>query len=557
MGAAALLGGVGAIGMFAAVTWATQGSGGSSEMAVREVEPRVAIEQDSALSDDAKPTVTLAGVDAPASHEIPQEAVVVSVPVNNVTDDAVSEADEASTVQETSIAQVAPSDAIVSSALIEYACTEEAIESPVTVVAVNTSAAIETTTTPNPVAISLPNRERDALQAYLRDKVPRIEFDTSKQTILRLIFAAEDAKAKRKRQAEKAAALKEPNELSTVAESQSIAATQPKLLQRLIARRADVEGLQFRWGDQCQAEDGQALALDEISKAVRAIPLNDKRRNERILELLDNAKWHTVAAIPALEQILQVESAEIRLRLIEILRTIEGPESGQAIARRALYDLDEVVRQAAIFGLHDRPASDYEPTLVEGLRYPWEVAAWNAADALAQLSKDRNQTNPAVVDALLDQLEQPPPTAPFQDEQGNWRVRELASLGHLQNCVLCHAPSRQQEDRARGTVPTPSNPSGSPNVYYGSSGAPFGDLVRADVTYLKQDFSVVQQLENTAPWPSSQRIDYLVRARRLTLEEHAEAAARARAPDNPHRLALLYALRELTGLEQTELLALR
>jgi hypothetical protein len=44
-------------------------------------------------------------------------------------------------------------------------------------------------------------------------------------------------------------------------------------------------------------------------------------------------------------------------------------------------------------------------------------------------------------------------------------------------------------------------------------------LVRVDVTYLRQIFSVMQAVDDANPWPERQRFDFLVRTRQLTEEE--------------------------------------
>ena len=56
-------------------------------------------------------------------------------------------------------------------------------------------------------------------------------------------------------------------------------------------------------------------------------------------------------------------------------------------------------------------------------------------------------------------------------------------------------------------APPPGGPT-SPQYYDGD-----GIFVRADVTYLRQDFSVMQSVENPGKWPALQRFDFLVRIR--------------------------------------------
>jgi hypothetical protein len=83
--------------------------------------------------------------------------------------------------------------------------------------------------------------------------------------------------------------------------------------------------------------------------------------------------------------------------------------------------------------------------------------------------------------------------------------------------------------------------------------------VRADVVYLRQDFSVMQPVEKTLstdshsqkedPWPSFQRHDYLVRTRALTAAEVKAWQERPAADTYPQREAVLFALRGLTGVD--------
>jgi len=74
-------------------------------------------------------------------------------------------------------------------------------------------------------------------------------------------------------------------------------------------------------------------------------------------------------------------------------------------------------------------------------------------------------------------------------------------------------------------------------------------LVRADITYIRQDFSVQQP----APTPgttnlTNQRFDYLVRVRLLGSKDAKKLAAEVKElASYPQRDAVLFALRELTG----------
>jgi hypothetical protein len=64
---------------------------------------------------------------------------------------------------------------------------------------------------------------------------------------------------------------------------------------------------------------------------------------------------------------------------------------------------------------------------------------------------------------------------------------------------------------------------------------------------LRQDFSEPLTVEHPGPWPYYQRFDFCVRTRRLSQAEWAEMTRRPAA--NPQREAILFALRELTGLD--------
>jgi hypothetical protein len=270
-------------------------------------------------------------------------------------------------------------------------------------------------------------------------------------------------------------------------------------------------------------------------------------RLQQALELMTAKKhWEQADAIPTLVQLLQVEEEPVRLQLVAALSRIEGQEATAALVQRALFDLSADVRAAAIQALSHRPAEQYRRQLLDGLRYPWSTVADHAAEALANLHID-------VVPELIDMLDRPDPQAPTLSAEGRLVSRELVKVNHLRNCYLCHAPSqRTNDERLRGLVPTPGQP--IPELYYETQR---GDFVRADITYLKQDFSVKLDVEHAAPWPTAQRYDFFVRQRELTAEETAAYLAACLSPDAhwlrreessyPQRQAVLFALRKLTG----------
>jgi hypothetical protein len=80
-------------------------------------------------------------------------------------------------------------------------------------------------------------------------------------------------------------------------------------------------------------------------------------------------------------------------------------------------------------------------------------------------------------------------------------------------------------------------------MYYNAARA---DFVQADVTFLRQDFSVSQPVDNPSPWPTMQRYDYMVRLREATDAEMAQLQDTP-AATYPQRNAVLAALRQLSG----------
>src|SRR5205823_1157758 len=156
-----------------------------------------------------------------------------------------------------------------------------------------------------------------------------------------------------------------------------------------------------------------------------------------------------------------------------------------ALALRALFDLSPEVREGAIKSLEKRVPNYYVPLLVQGLRYPWPPVADNAAHALRKLKPE------GAVPKLVDLLDLPDPSAPSK-RLGKPVVRELVRLDHMRNCLLCHAPALTK-DVGSGPEGSPNGPVSVPGVplppgYYKAPGTVFA---RADITFLRQDFSVL------------------------------------------------------------------
>jgi hypothetical protein len=273
--------------------------------------------------------------------------------------------------------------------------------------------------------------------------------------------------------------------------SADIGPSQFKLL-TLQIKQPEQFSLPWRAGPDCTLGKEDAERLHVLSRFLRdclgkSAPPADVRPDPKKLKALiaadrDKAEELTKPqAIPTLMQLLQAENTPIRLLLVEMLADIKGKEASHALAQRALFDLSPEVREKAVQFLATRPAQEYQSFLVEALRYPWPAAADHAAEALVAL----NLT--ALVPDLVQLLKEPPPGRPVKKNDKEYDVKELVRINHLCNCVLCHAPSFAKDDLIRGRVPIPGED--PPPLYYNASS---GFFVRANTTYLRQDFSVVK-----------------------------------------------------------------
>lgn len=341
---------------------------------------------------------------------------------------------------------------------------------------------------------------------------------------------------------------KAANETKETKKKASGEAGKTKSIEEIIAQRSDLAGLPLQLGKECKKEKQAAKRMGELSRQLGRLDVKLARQSgmdlsgdllrdaSLVLELRENRIKLTSVDLAVLVQKFQAKGPGVRLELVKILNEYKEPEATRLLAQRAIFDLSREVREAATNALKHRPRGEYRKLLLDGLRYPWSPVAEHAADALIAL-EDR-----AAASKLVALLDQPDPEAPFQNEKGAWVVAEMVRINHLRNCVLCHAPSTSKDDPVRGLIPTPGKE--IPVVYYESA---HGDFARADITYLRQDFSVSQPVDNAAPWPFFQRFDYLIRRRPATPGE-VDARALIEGPASyPQREAVLYALRELTG----------
>lgn len=312
------------------------------------------------------------------------------------------------------------------------------------------------------------------------------------------------------------------------------------------------DGLPFSEKANCQLDSAAARYLETYSKHLhkqitqidnsvkRRFPSTFANRRDEVMahSLGQDPKCQAPRAVPALMQVLQVESTPVRQEVIELLSDKHTPQSTKALVNRAVFDLSPEVRQEANQALRQRTRRDYRAELLEALRYPWAPAAWHAAETLVAV-KDKN-----AVPNLVELLDAPEPTMPYRDKNNKLVVRELVRLNHAQNCLLCHAPSRDDKDPVRGFVPVPRS-----RAYYADRTS--GVLVRADVTYLRQDFSVMHDMDKSNAGRNLQRFDYLVRTREATEKEqlisYGEGTSPKEVPSYSQREAILFALRKLTG----------
>jgi HEAT repeat protein len=331
----------------------------------------------------------------------------------------------------------------------------------------------------------------------------------------------------------------------------------------LLSRVPGARQMPVRGFPVCQLTPDSAATLGVLSRALHAyldglapkdatgkrgnpIHVRDALRQERRGK---PPAWLRPEALPAMVQILMAEDVPLRLILVDMMADIPGPAAGVRLAQRAVYDLSPEVRRAAIDALRQRPAGEARRTLVDALRYPWPAAADHAAAALAALG-DRDAA-PLMV-ALLDK---PDPAAPYATKTGP-SVHELVRVNHVQNCLLCHVPAVGR-DPVTDVDPFANRPSQTYDVGYGGPRIPGGGggvwanrvLIRADVQFLRQDFSVTLPPDGNYSVAGHLRFDFLVRTRPLTPAEAREwkTQTRSATPSYPQREATLSALRAITG----------
>ncbi len=223
---------------------------------------------------------------------------------------------------------------------------------------------------------------------------------------------------------------------------------------------------------------------------------------------------HVVPArLAAMTQICAPTSDSMKLALARYLASVSSVESTHALVKTILFTPEENARDVAIAALKARRDTDYSEALLQGFRYPWPEVAKRTADALVKLNRKD------LIPAIIGELDGADPRAPFdvvKDSKSMPTVRELVRINHHRNCLMCHAPGENaanDENVLTAEVPLPNQslPSFNGNGYRNQGFAQL--LVRIDVTYLRQDFSVMLPVADAAPWPEMQRFDFVVRTR--------------------------------------------
>jgi hypothetical protein len=257
------------------------------------------------------------------------------------------------------------------------------------------------------------------------------------------------------------------------------------------------------------------------------------------------------AVVAALMQMITPMAEPYQLGLAKYLTSIKHADATRALAKLALYAPEERVRTAAIEGLKSRPSKESLDVLLAGFRYPLSAVSKRAAETLVKTQ------NKEALSQLVDVLEQPDPRAPATKQVDGKQVsfvREMVRVNHHHNCLLCHAPANTS-DVPKGVlsapVPQPSQPLPSVLQGYGSRQSP-DIFVRTDMNYLRQDFSMMMEVENAKPWPEMQRFDFFVRTRQVTPAEASDITKMLAKQTPPNHLAAQYALRELTGRTPTD-----
>jgi hypothetical protein len=337
----------------------------------------------------------------------------------------------------------------------------------------------------------------------------------------------------------------------------------------LLENRPDLAGLPFVMGDDCRTNSERTKQFTSAVNLVRSLLSQSGGNATAFWTQFTNSTLAPIHARPdrameeqaslgrvaALMQMLAPESVEYRMGLVKYLAGVPHVESTKALARLAIFSAEDDVRLAAIDSLKVRREKDYTDVLVKGLRYPWPAVARRSADVIARLG--RSDLIPELIAVLEEDDPRMPQSKTLSDGKKVMVVREMVKVNHNGNCMMCHSPGNPNTTSGNALmveVPVPGQPLNSSGR--GGYGQSFTDLmVRVDVTYLRQDFSVMMTVADAHPWPELQRFDFLVRERQLTDAQvelyRAKLTPREEGVLSPYHRAMLASLREMTGKDTT------
>jgi hypothetical protein len=331
-----------------------------------------------------------------------------------------------------------------------------------------------------------------------------------------------------------------------------------------MAERKELRGMPFVMGDACRLNGGKAQLFQTSVLAVRdgmesefRSARHDQGHGQEHVPFWDTYLAKTAGqgidtdhGVAALSQILAPERPTLRTGLVQRLALSNSPEATRTLARAAIFDVSGEVRTAAIKALKTRPPEESSAILMHGIRYPLPVIAKRTAQAMLALARKD------LLPQLVSFLDEPAPGDPVEtnvNEEQVCVVREIVRINHHRNCLLCHPPSASgSTHEVPGVIPIPGRSfAPSPKEAYGSAQSQGEPMVRADTTYLRQDFSLMMPVENAAPWPEMQRFDFLVRTRTVEGKELTalQQKVQARPADfqSENHKAAVRVLRELTG----------
>jgi hypothetical protein len=337
-------------------------------------------------------------------------------------------------------------------------------------------------------------------------------------------------------------------------------------MKALMESRADLAGLPFILGDACRMK--KSVSRQFLLEVAQLRPFGPPGGGFQgggfsgcsQVQSQPTADEISQAKVAAWMQVLAPEPPAKRKELVKKLTAIKHADATRALAKLAVFSQEKEIRDAALLALKARPHEDYDAVLLHGLRYPWPEFAKHATEAMFRL--ERRDLLPTLI-AFLDE---PDPRAPAEQEINGRTVpvvRELVRLNHHHNCITCHAPATSDpefnksgftSDFMTGQVTVPGQSLSPPPGGFGYFGGfqSFPDLfVRVDVTYLRQDFSLLQKVEKGMTGAPVERFDFLVRAREVPPQDvksyEAWKAKQGLKYLSPNHQAALAALRKLTG----------